>query len=68
MTQDSEHTIVDGFMDVEDKPVAHGVASVICLPSTVGNVIFHVTCTTLHLIKIIEFFEGLAHEDANHPI
>lgn len=58
-------TSVDGFMDVENESVVHGVASVIRLPLMVENSIFHLTRTMLHLIQMKGLFEGLALKDAN---
>lgn len=64
MSQDSEHASVDRFMDVNDEPVAHGVASSIHTSDN-RECYFHVTRTMLYLIHMKGLFGGLANKDDN---
>lgn len=47
-----ENGSVEGFIDMNDEPIEHGVARTILLLSMVGNIVFHITSTMLHLIQM----------------
>lgn len=68
MNKIDENESLDGFSNDNEETLEHSAAEAIPVPPIVGNVVFYVTSTMMHLPSMNGLFGGKVSDDVDHHI